>query len=64
MELHERLRKQGPSGVYAEEDPFAAVLLRWGMAHPTAEHVASHPGTLLVPWRTRQGGRRASPAPR
>jgi GGDEF domain-containing protein len=41
-----------------KEDPFAAVLLRWGMAHPTAEHIASHPGTLLVPWRTRRGGRR------
>jgi pilus assembly protein CpaF len=25
MELHERLRKQGPTGAYAEEDPFAAV---------------------------------------
>ena len=25
MELHERLRKQGPTGAYAEEDPFAGV---------------------------------------
>ncbi len=64
-ELRTRAMRRGRAALARQataidkEDPFAAVLLRWGMSHPAAEHVASHPGTLLVPWRTRQGGRRA-----